>query len=165
MVCEQCDGKLEKRPATEERPYHYTASGLDNVYLVGIDVYRCPACEREAPRIPRMRELHAALNHAIAMLPSRLSGPELRFLRKHRGASQKELSRRVGVEPESLSRIEHGHDKCGPALESLIRLVARDGKDECNTFDILGELADQATGEEDHNLNLVNRDQAWQVAA
>lgn len=165
MVCEQCDGELERRTATAEEPYQYTASGLDNVYLSGIAVFRCPTCKREAPRIPRMPALHSALNDAIAMLPGRLSGPELRFLRKHRGASQKELARRLRVEPETLSRIENGHEPCGQVLENLMRFIARDGAGECNAYDLLGTLADQAIDEKNHRLNLVNTDLVWELAS
>ncbi len=160
IVCEQCEGELETRTATAEEPYQYTASGIDHVYLIDIDVYRCSTCQREAPRIPRISALHSALNDAIAML----SGLELRFLRKHRGASQKEMARRLRVEPETLSRIENGHEQCGQALENLMRFIARDGMEECNAYDLLGTLADQAIGEKNHSLNLVHTEQAWELA-
>jgi transcriptional regulator with XRE-family HTH domain len=47
MKCSYCNIEMEKRRATEEQPYFYGLSGLDDLALVGIDVYTCPKCHAE----------------------------------------------------------------------------------------------------------------------
>lgn len=164
MRCDLCNIELETTMATSEAPFRYTGSGLDNVYLVGIEVLRCTICGREVPKIPRMPELLTCLNDAIGHAPGKLSGAEIKFLRKHRGASQVEFSRRLQVAPETLSRIENGHEKCGRSLESLIRTVALDGRGELNAYDLLGEFAEKAETEHRDNI-LANINESWQIAA
>ena len=164
MRCDHCNVECETTMATSEAPFRYTGSGLDNVYLVGIEVLQCPTCGQEVPKIPRMPELLTCLNDAIGHAPGRLSGAEIKFLRKQRGASQREFARRLQVAPETLSRIENGHEQCGQSLESLIRTVALDGRGELNAYDLLGELADKAGTNHRANV-LTNINNRWQVTA
>src|SRR5216684_3404397 len=83
--CESCSGSMTVRKTTKEQPYHYTISGLDNVFLVGIDVEECKECHIEEPIIPRMRELHQTIAKALLHKDALLTGKEIRFLRKNAG--------------------------------------------------------------------------------
>ncbi|MCL5044312.1 MAG: hypothetical protein M1336_03400 [Deltaproteobacteria bacterium] len=54
----------------------------------------------------------------------RLSGSEVRFLRKHAGLPARQFARLPGVTPEHLSRLEDGHTQAfGEATDRLIRTV------------------------------------------
>lgn len=57
-TCDICQTGLETRTATAESPYHYTESGLDFAYLVGVEVFRCPKCQVEVAAIPNIDGLH-----------------------------------------------------------------------------------------------------------
>lgn len=50
---------------------------------------------------------------ARAMLPHRLSGREIRFLRKPIGEKAVSLAKHLDVAPETLSRWENGHEAVG----------------------------------------------------
>lgn len=166
MVCEKCKVQMEIREATKEHPYHYVQCGLDHVELVGIQVHRCPQCGNEAPRVPRIRELHRALNNAIAKLPTNLSGQHIRFIRKFRGYAQKDFAELLNIRPESLCRIEHNKDKIGTTLEHLIRSIALN---EQNVLEVLTELREKRRdGRRDEvtssPLHAVIIENGWQVS-
>jgi len=40
MKCSLCNDPLKEA----KELYHYTESGLDNVYLCGIDIFKCEKC-------------------------------------------------------------------------------------------------------------------------
>jgi predicted RNA-binding Zn-ribbon protein involved in translation (DUF1610 family) len=81
------------RPVTpERRNYRYTESGLSNVVLQGIQVADCPACGHSEVTIPRLAKVHRAIALALANSPVRLTGEQLRFLRKHIGHSGEQLA-------------------------------------------------------------------------
>ncbi len=102
---------MSPRHATRERPYFYKLSGLDNVVLVGIDVYLCPKCSFEAPIIPRVAALHGVIAHDLTFKRGLLCGNEIRFLRKHAALPANQFARLIGITPQHLSRVENGHTK------------------------------------------------------
>ena len=111
-------------PASAKRSYHYTESGLSNVYLLGIDVYECADCSAERPLIPRMKELHEVIASTLIDKPAPLLGEEIRYLRKWMGLQSAKLARWVGVTPEFISNVEHGRKNLGTPADRLIRLLA-----------------------------------------
>jgi len=143
MKCDYCKIQMEKRRATEEHPYNYKRSGLDNLLLSGIDVYRCSKCSLESPVIPKVAQLYNVLADDITRKPQLLRGDEIRFLRKHAGLPAQTFARLLGVSAEHLSRIENGHTKgFGKNTDRLIRaftLTAKEGQDARRT---LLEIAD-----------------------
>ena len=52
----------------------------------------------------------------------KLTGPDIKFLRKAVCVKQKELAAKIEMEPETLSRCESGVKPIGPASEKLLRL-------------------------------------------
>ena len=82
---DECNCTNCGKPAvSERRNYRYTESGIPNVVLQGVTVADCPACGKSDVSIPRMATSHRAIARAITNSPARLTGPQLRFLRKHR---------------------------------------------------------------------------------
>jgi transcriptional regulator with XRE-family HTH domain len=63
----------------------------------------------------------------------RLIGDRVQILRKRKGLSQEELAGRIGIETNSLSRLERGAHY--PSLETLDRIRAELGVDLVNFFD------------------------------
>ena len=57
------------------------------------------------------------------MVPLKLSGKEIRFLRKAADWTAKQLAEIIGVTPESVSRWENGKEVVGPTSEKLLRIM------------------------------------------
>jgi transcriptional regulator with XRE-family HTH domain len=113
---------VEKRTTAAE-PYAYVLSGLKDVGLVNIAVYRCPQCSYAAPIIPRVGELHRLIALALVTQGSPLRGDQVRFLRKHAGLPARQFANLLGVTPQHLSRVENGHRPFGAPTDRLIRAI------------------------------------------
>jgi len=125
MDCEACGGTMRERVTTVARPYAYSLSGLDNVWLVGIRVRRCAKCGNELPIIPRIAELHRLIARTLVELRRPLRGQEIRFLRKHAGLAGQAFAAMLGIRPEHLSRVENGHTATfGAPADRLTRAIA-----------------------------------------
>jgi transcriptional regulator with XRE-family HTH domain len=117
--------------ATEEKPFHFVDSGLDNVYLVGIR-YFANADGTFSAEIPAIKQLMRLIARDIVMSPKGLTGKEVRFLRKRLGKKGTEYCRYLGIEPETLSRVENGSTKASIQVQKLAKLsycaFSEDGK-------------------------------------
>src|SRR5262249_19923862 len=119
MRCEKCGGET----VIERGIYHYTESGLDNVYLSNLEMRVCKSCGSVTPRIYRMNELHATIGRAVALKDSPLTGAEVRYLRKHLGMKSKEWAALLHADVSTVSRWESGEQKIGPQSDALIRAI------------------------------------------
>jgi DNA-binding transcriptional regulator YiaG len=144
MKCVVCKVEMQKRQATEARPYLYRLSGLEDQQLAGIEVYTCPNCHVETPVIPRVAELQTVIADGIVRRPRMLRGDEIRFLRKHAGLPAKKFARLIGVSAEHLSRIEQGHTKkLGKPTDRLIRTLTLTAKEGPEARAMLLGIADE----------------------
>ena len=107
--------------ATENSPFHFEDCGLPNIYLVGIRYYKYSA-GRIVAEIPAIKELMQLIARDVICRPRALTGNEIRFLRKRLGQKQNVFARSVGIEPETLSRAENGHQVLSESNDKLIRL-------------------------------------------
>lgn len=103
--------------------YHYTACGLKNVTLVGIEVRTCTTCGWRVAVIPNVDGLHKVLAQALVEKKSRLIGGEYRFLRKHLGESSADFAAMIGVSPETISRWENEKELVSPVADRLLRVL------------------------------------------
>src|SRR5687768_15658498 len=103
MKCLKCGSQLIPK---EVQRYRYTESGLDNVYLTGVQVRRCPKCRTLMPEIPNLRYVHLCIALHVIEKFGRLSGREVRFLRKNLGMKSKEFANKLGYTAQTFSRIE-----------------------------------------------------------
>ncbi len=116
-------GNCGEQVIPDRRNYRYTESGLPNVILQGIEVAECSACGNTDIVIPRMAKIHRAIAQALANSPARLSGAQLRFLRKYLGMTGDELGRYLHTDKTKVSKWETEEDRIGPATDRLIRLL------------------------------------------
>lgn len=131
MSCELCGAKMKERIAAADDPYRYLMSGLKNVYLEGITVRTCSGCKAESPIIPRIPELHTLIADWLIKKPDRLTGEEIRFLRKEADLSAKRFAALLRIDPAYLSRIEKGHHKhLGFHSDQLARLYVMESRKE-----------------------------------
>lgn len=77
--CPTCGSKLV---TTRVHSYKYTACGLDNVTLYGVEVADCDGVACEARLVlPRIEELHRKLA-AVLVAKAKRTAAEVRFLQK-----------------------------------------------------------------------------------
>lgn len=107
--------------------YHYTESGLRNVWLT--NGYTFKSIDGEAAvAISGADELHETIGRTLAHKPY-LTGTELRFLRKELGLSQKRLADLIGSTEQTVSlwerkgRMPRGYDR----LIRILYLESLDG--------------------------------------
>jgi transcriptional regulator with XRE-family HTH domain len=107
--------------ATEEKPFHFVDSGLDNVYLIGIK-YFVDENGHKIAEIPALQQLMQLIARDIVLSPCDLAGNEVRFLRKRLGKKGTEYCSFLGIEPETLSRIENDKQQLSAQGQKLARL-------------------------------------------
>src|SRR5579862_980907 len=120
MNCPECGTKMK----VEHEDHHYTESGLANVWLAGLEVRACPKCGETERVIPRLAQLHRLLAATVAEQPEKLTGAEIRYLRKSLGWSGEDFAATFGVRPETISRWENDKEPMGATAERLLRLAA-----------------------------------------
>lgn len=90
--------------------YHYTDSGLDNVYLTnGYNVVKTPY--GDAVSIDGLRSLHKAIGEGIVEQQGAMNGAEFRFLRKELDLTQSALAGIMGEQVQSIARWEKNRTK------------------------------------------------------
>ncbi len=117
MACPNC----RRRNKTHIGEYHYTESGLPNVWLIGVEMFECECGEKFA-FIPCIQELHKLIAHELITQENSLSGQEIRFLRKTMGLKAKDFADLLGVKNVSISRWEHDEFSPSGPTDRLIRL-------------------------------------------
>lgn len=142
LKCERCDRVM--KPTVKD--YRYPESGLPNVLLQGLRVYVCESCQSKTPEIPNLLQLHRVIAKALLTKPALLTGPEVRFLRRHVGLKAAEFADQLGTTPVTVSRWETGATPIDPKTDRLIRLLCvRKLEEEINQL-ILPGLYDVVTG-------------------
>lgn len=103
--------------------YHYTDSGLDNVYLEnGYTIHKTPY--GDGVSIQNTEGLHRAIGKSIISRSVRMNGAELRFLRLEMELTQKCLAERIDADEQALRRWESKRKNPiqGPA-DRLLRAI------------------------------------------
>ncbi|MES2390827.1 MAG: hypothetical protein V4555_04240 [Acidobacteriota bacterium] len=107
--------------ATEEQPFHFTDSGLENVYLVGVRYFTAED-GRVVAEIPAVNRLMRLIAKELVFSPSSLGGAEIRFLRKRLGMKTSDYCKVLRIDVATLSRIENDKQAASNQLDSLIRM-------------------------------------------
>lgn len=118
--CFKCSGDLE---AIKDRSYHYTESGLDYIWLIGVIQYKCKKCEEMFVEIPRINELHLLIGKNVICKKELLAGPEVKFLRKEIGMKSKDMAAALSIEAETYSRWETGKQQVASCHDKSLRMI------------------------------------------
>jgi DNA-binding transcriptional regulator YiaG len=114
--------KWRHKGEADKDPLHYTACGLDDVYLLsGYEVEK--TSEGEGISIKKLELLHKAIGCSLVKEKKVLSGKELRFLRKQMDLSQAELGALVGLTSQQVARWEKGESEISGAADVVLRLL------------------------------------------
>lgn len=106
--------------------YHYTESGLDNIWLVnGYKIHKTPY--GEGVSIHNTEGLHKAIALWLINLPKPLTGAELRFIRTDMELTQKNMAGILGATEQSLRLLEkHKNKDLSGTVDHLVRGIYAD---------------------------------------
>jgi putative transcriptional regulator len=145
--------------------YHYTESGLDNVFLLnGYEIHKTPY--GEGVSIQNSEALHRAIGRWLVELPAPLRGAELRFLRLEMELSQKQLAALIGSTEQNVRRWEKAQQKPvpGPADRLLRALYSEATGSGGSVSRIASRLAESGQMER-AEAHLSETAAGWQIAA
>ncbi len=153
-------GEGAKRGATRNvlGRYRYAECGLNNVYLKNVE--RVRRGDQWQIRLRAVPMLQRVIGACLAYKPVRLAGEEIRFIRSVLGYAGQEFAALLSVRPETLSRIECGHEPVSRAVDKLVRLrVVLDllrHDDLASRFDLddFEEIIDREVPQADRDLAL-----------
>jgi transcriptional regulator with XRE-family HTH domain len=104
------------------KPYHYQASGLDNIFLLnGVSETNTP--HGPMIHIEDIHGLNLAIGLHIAEKPEPMTGAEFRFLRKQLGLSQLQLAARAGVTDQTIANYEKGKVNALGSADPFLRAI------------------------------------------
>ena len=118
--CSQCTTTMK---TIKDRPYNYTESGLDYVWLIGVLQYKCGNCGETYVEIPRINELHLLIGSNVVCKKEFLIGSEVRFLRKEIGMKSKDMAVALSISPEVYSRWENGKQAVAACHDKSLRMI------------------------------------------
>ncbi|RDI58708.1 helix-turn-helix domain-containing protein [Microvirga subterranea] len=144
--------------------YHYTDSGLDNVYLEnGFTVHKTPY--GEGISIQNTEGLHQVIGRSIVMAPKAINGAELRFLRLEMDLTQRSLAAFLGSTEQNVRRWEKARRTAipGPA-DRLLRLLYSEYSGGDGSVRSLVERLAELDQIDSMELHLLETGHGWQAA-
>jgi len=137
--CLDCGAEMQRH--VEDIPFD---AALPGVILIGVAVYRCPSCGYFEVELPHVEALHRAMAMQWVRQSTRLSGPQVRFLRKWLGWSGQDFARHMGVSAETVSRWENDREPIGGTSDRLLRMMVLFGTPVSDySLDRLTEISDE----------------------
>lgn len=116
--CGECRGDLR---ADVVETYEEDLLGVPVVLKNAVVRTVCEDCGDETYTIPDMKGLVAAVAMARCLLPVKLTGKEIKFLRKALGLSGRQFAVEMDNTPETLSRWENDANPMGGYAEKVLR--------------------------------------------
>jgi putative transcriptional regulator len=163
-MSKKCHTCREAEMSVTRENHLYRESGLPNVVLVGIEVRRCSSCGAVELPLPRVSELHRVIAMSVIRKLARLSGAEVRFLRKYLGWSGEDFAAHMGVDPTTVSKWENEKEPIGASSDRLLRLlVARRSPVEQYDDDVLTKIEDRR--EPAPMMKLSRSSHGWEATA
>ena len=147
--------------AKSDAPYHYTESGLDNVWLVsGVDYEEYDG--EVYTRIHDMDLLHRAISYRLTKQAASLEGKEIRFLRKELNVTQAELAKLLGLKSLTVARWEKNEVRIPRAADLLLRaftLCHLDGS--VNVCEMAEMLSNTDEPQQEQPMTMSHADGNW----
>ena len=144
---------------------HYTSCGLQNIWLKnGYEVMNTDY--GKATSIHDVEGLHAAIGMLLVENKPRLSGAEVRFLRKELDLSQVHLAQLLGVSEISVRGWENHRTKITKPADKILRILFiehANGKKEIKAF--FERLSQLNRDEYSRKIELEETGIGWKQAA
>ena len=126
MICPICG----RQTAHTVEECNYRESGLNNVFVTGVDIFRCE-CGQEYVQLPGAQEVHDQVASVLLSKSSVLTGPEAKFLRKWLRLTSEEMAQALGYTRVTVSRWENDGppaktDRALRLYASAVRNIPRD---------------------------------------
>ncbi len=139
--------------------YHYTMCGLDNVWLEnGFEIVE--TAYGQGVSIHDVEGLHLAIATNIITRSKRLTGTEVRFLRKELNMSQSALAIALGVSENSVRGWEKSRTDISPPADRLLRLIYLSKVDgDHKALELINTIIQ--VDEELNNMTLVEENDSW----
>jgi YgiT-type zinc finger domain-containing protein len=101
--------------------HKFKESGLDNITLIGVRLYRCNGCGEVVYDFGDINQLNRLIAETLLRKRGFLSGREIRFLRSYVGYSSEMFARILGFDKTSWSRIENDRSKISSQVNMAVR--------------------------------------------
>ena len=147
-------------------PYHYTKSGIDNVWLTnGVHFVTHPDYG-EFYHIDDVEGLHRRLADDLIDLPRPLNGAEFRFLRREFNLSQHDPAALIGSNGPSVAKWEKECAKpvTNRLADRLLRLLVSEQLHQPVVRELLQRLSELDFAEREAALRLEHVDGEWRPA-
>jgi len=144
--------------------YHYTESGLDNIYLVN-GFSHSETVYGKGIEIERMDKLHVAIGVDICNSATPLTPREFRFLRVEMGLSQKNLGEFMGVDAQTIARWEKGQSSSTIADRFIRALYLEHVKENSSLKELCDELSQIDNKESKDKSFELDSSTGWHIAA
>ena len=118
MDCTECGNDIV---LVKKSKVHYDGVRVENVYLRNCEVEVCRHCGIESPVVRKIKKVHLMIAFGIATAPSKLTGDEVRFLRKAMRITIADWAARIGIAEGTFSRWENGRSPAAQ-VEKLARV-------------------------------------------
>jgi len=118
IKCNNCEAKAQVVRAD----YDFKDSGLP-VVLEGIELVKCRTCGNADPIIPKLSKVIRMIALAVIRKPYRLTGAEVRFLRKFLHMNGVDFAALLKVDKTTLSKWENDVIEIGEQTDRLIRTI------------------------------------------
>lgn len=142
---------------------HYTACGLDNVWLLnGYEVIETPY--GEATTVENERALHDAIAKSLFSQPGILTGKEFLFLRKEMDMSQQAIAEVFGVSDQTVRNLER-KEKLDAAYSHLMKAVSQEYFTGSSRILEIIEAAKDKHDRGDIRISFEEDDNGWHQAA
>jgi DNA-binding transcriptional regulator YiaG len=112
----------DDRPAVDGQPLHYTACGLDNVYLLN-GFKREMIDGEEYVTVEDLDGLWKAIGLHLVTTRKTLAPKEIRFLRQHMKMTQAELGARLRVSDQTVARWEKDQCEVAGSADMMLRVL------------------------------------------
>lgn len=144
--------------------YHYTESGLSNVYLKnGVNVETIDG--EEYTSINDINGLHHSIAKALVDSHKPLTHEAFKFLRIELNVSQKMLGIRFGVDEQTIARYEKGQTKIPRTTDVALRTLYMESQQKNNPvsyfLDLLANTEAKAAAQDIKLESIANH---WEVA-
>ncbi len=142
--------------------YHYTESGLRNIYLVnGFEIVKTPY--GDAVSIVDIEGLQRVISLNLCS-KKHLTGTEFRFLRKEMGMSQNGLAQALGVDDQTLAKWEK-NGRVPKTADRFMRLLFLETINQNTTIKDYVDKINQTDRDVYAQIVLEQTNQGWKQAA